>query len=139
MKKRYTALVTVFALLAAVFCGLWLFEKNNLSEMEQLCQINASQALVDFRQYKETRSEGDYWYGVSNYKAFMNTWLALGGHSSAEYLWCNSVYGSMVLSPETVQTHIDELLIAMEIIGKDYADPNGYLRMSELNNLLQHS
>ena len=111
--------------------------------MEQLCQINASQALVDFRQYKEMGAEGDYWYGVSNYKAFMNTWLALAGHSSAEYLWCNSVYGSMVLSPETVQAHIDELLIAMEIIGVDYTDPNGYLRISEriseLNNLLKHS
>lgn len=138
MKKRFAILTAVIALLVVIFCGLWLYERNDQSEMELLCQINAAQALSDFKQYKETGSEGDYRYGVSNYKAFMNTWLALEGGSSAEYLWCNSVYGSMVLSPENVQAHIDELLIAMEIIGTDYTNPNGYLRISELNNLLLH-
>ena len=138
MKKRFTAAIAVLTILAVLFCGLWLSEKNDLSEMEYLCQSNATQALTDFVRYKETGSEGNYWYGVSNYKAFMNTWLAIEGGSSAEYIWCNSVYGYMVLSPEEVQAHIDELLIAMEIIGTDYTNPNGYLRISELNNLLLH-
>ena len=138
MKTKVTISIVALAMLAAVFCGLLLFEKNDHSEMEQLCQTNAAQALSDFRQYKETGAEGNYWYGVSNFKAFMNTWLAIKGGSSAEYLWCNSVYGYMVLSPEEVQAHIDELLTAMEIIGADYTNPNGYLRICELNNQLLH-
>lgn len=138
MRKRFVIVIVALVILALAFCGLWLYEKNNRSEMELLCQSNASQALSDFRQHKELGNEGDYWYGVSNYKAFMNTWLAIEGYSSAEYSWCNSVYGSMVLSPEKVQAHIDELLTAMEIIGEDYTDPNGYIKVSELNNLLQH-
>lgn len=138
MRKRFAAAIVALAILAVAFGGLWLFEKNDHSEMEMLCQTNASQALSDFKQYKTTGAEGDYWYGVSNYKAFMNTWLAIEGQSSAEYSWCNSVYGSMVLMPEKVQVHIDELLAAMEIIGDDYTDPNGYIKISELNNLLRH-
>lgn len=138
MKKRFTAVIAALTMLAVVFCGLWLSERNDLSEMEYLCQSNAMQALSDFKQYKETGSEGNYWYGVSNYKSFMNTWLAMEGGGSAEYSWCNSVYGYMVLSPEAVQAHIDELLTAMEIIGTDYTNPNGYLRISELNNQLRH-
>ena len=94
--------------------------------------------FVRFQTIQDSGAVGDYWYGVSNYKAFMNTWLALEGGSSAEYVWCNSVYGYMVLSPEEVQAHIDELLIAMEIIGTDYTNPNGYLRICELNNQLLH-
>ena len=138
MKKRFTAVVVVVALLAAAFCGLWIYEKNDQSEMIQLCQSNAVQALSDFKSYKETGAEADYWQGVSNFKSFMNSWLAIEGHSSAEYTWCNSVYGSMVISPEKVQANIDELLAAMELIGEDYTDPNGHLRISELNNLLHH-
>jgi hypothetical protein len=69
----------------------------------------------------------------------MNAWLALDNYGSAEYTWCNSVYGSMVLSPEDVKVHIDELIAAMEIIGVDFTDHNGYIKISELNNLLKHS
>ena len=134
MRTKFPMLMITLAILSAAFCSLWLFEKNDHSELELLCQANAAKALSDFSQYKVTGSEGDYWYGVSNYKSFLNTWLVLEGHSSAEYTWCNSVYGSMILSPEKVQAHIEELIVAMEIIGENYINPNGYIK----NNLLLH-
>lgn len=55
-----------------------------------------------------------------------------------ENLWCNSVYGFMVLQPEAVQENIDKQLTAMEIIGNDYTDLDGYLRIQELDNILKH-
>lgn len=33
---------------------------------------------------------------------------------------------------------MDQLITAMRILGRDYRDQNGYLKMSELNNLLMH-
>lgn len=138
MNKKLTVAL-VFTLIAAiVFCGLWIYEKNDRSDMEKLCQYNALQALENFRQYKSSNSEGDYWEGVANFKAFLNTWLTIEGESSADYLWCNGVYGFMVLQPEKVQANIEKLLTAMEIIGEDYTHPSGYQRMNELDNLLKH-
>lgn len=136
-KKLIVALILV-VVAAIIFCSLWIYEKNDQSDVEDLCQYNAAQALTDFRQYKNSNSEGDYWEGVANFKAFLNTWLKIEGKSSADYLWCNSVYGFMVLQPEKVQANIDKLLTAMEIIGEDYTHPSGYQRMNELDNLLKH-
>ena len=136
-KKWFMAFAVALAV-ATVFIGLWVYEKNDNSEIEQLCQINASQALSDFRKYEDSHSEGDYWQGVSNFKAFLNTWLTIEERSSAEYLWCNSVYGFMVLQPEKVQQNMDKVLDALEIIGSDYTHPSGYLKIQELDNILKH-
>lgn len=138
MNKRWIAAFAVVLVAAIVFFGLWIYEKNDQSDMEDLCQYNAAQALDDFRQYKSSNSEGDYWEGVANFKAFLNTWLTIEEKSSAEYLWCNSVYGYMIFQPEVVQENIDILLTSMEIIGEDYMHPSGYLRMQELDNILKH-
>ena len=47
MKTRYTALLVVAVLLAAVFFGLWISEKQNHAELETLCQVSAAQALSE--------------------------------------------------------------------------------------------
>jgi len=138
MKKRITVIITVLTLAAAVFCGLWIQEKNDRSELVRLCQSCAVQSLQDFREYRGTGSEAHYWQGVSNFKAFMNAYLAVNEQSTPEYVWCNSVYGSMVISPAKAQSNVNELIAALEIIGADYTDPNGYIKMAELNNLLKH-
>ena len=138
MNKRSLVLLSLVLAAAIVFCGLWIYEKNDKSDMKDLCQYNAEQAMAEFNRYKSSNAGGDYWKGVANFKAFLNSWLTMEGKSSADYLWCNSVYGFMVLQPEAVQENIDMLLAAMERIGNDYTDPNGYLKMQELDNRLKH-
>lgn len=136
--KKSTALILTFALLAAVFCGLWLRERNDRSELESLAQISAAQALQDFESFAASGSSGDYLEGVANFKSFLHAWLMLSEETPAEYTWFNSVYGFMILHPEQVQSHMEELLVAMRLLGGDFADPNAALRISELNNLLLH-
>jgi len=136
MKKNMAIVVLVIT--TVVFAGLWMYEKNDRSELEQLCQISAAAAWRGFSEYQETGADGHYWEGVANFRAFLNSWVAVEGETPAEYSWFNSVYGFMVLSPEKVQACMDELLTAMEIVGTDYTNPNGPLRISELNNLLIH-
>jgi len=136
--KKLTALAAFLALAAAVFACLWLWEKNDRSELETLCQTNAAIALQEFSAYRETGENGHYWDGVANFRAFLNSWLAASEETPPEYVWFNSVYGFMILAPEKVQAAMDDLVAALEIVGADYTDPNGPLRISELNNRLVH-
>lgn len=138
MNRKWSIVFVVTLIAAIIFCSLWIYERNDISDLEALCQYNAAQALAGFQNFESSTSEGEYWKGVANFKAFLNTWLTVEEKGSAEYLWCNSVYGYMVLQPEAVQDNIDALLTAMDIIGKDYSHPNGYLRMQELDNILKH-
>ena len=58
-------------------------------------------------------------------------------NKSTNYIFCNEVYGSLVLSPELSQTHIADIVYVMKILSENVMDENGYVRMSELRNMLQ--
>ncbi len=136
--KKATALILVLALTSAAFCGLWLREKNNRPELVELAQYSAGEALRSFENYALTGSSGDYHHGVANFRSFLNAWLTLSEETPPDYIWFSSVYDFMLLHPEQVQAHTEELLAAMRLLGEDFTDPNAALRMSELNNLLLH-
>ncbi len=136
--KKTTALILALTVAAAVFCGLWLSEKNDRSELETLAQFSAAEALRCFEDYAAGGSEGSYRDGTAKFRAFLHAWLALSEETPAEYTWFNSVYGFMILHPEQVQLYTEELLAAMRLLGADFTDPNAALRISELNNLLLH-
>ena len=52
-------------------------------------------------------------------------------------IFCNEVYGSLVLSPELSQAHISDIVYVMKILSENVMDENGYVRMLELRNTLQ--
>ena len=138
MKKELLIFTAAVLALACVLCGLWIYEKDDTPELEDLCRYGAAASLAGFEKYAETGDGSEYIYAVADFNVFMKAWLALEGESSPEYTWCNSVYGSMVLEPEHVQENMDKLLEAMRLISADYTDPNGYIKMSELNNVLAY-
>lgn len=133
-----TLLLAVSVSLALLFCGLWIHEKKDQSKIERLCQNSATQSFENFREYKDGKPDEYYWYGVSDFKAFMNTWIILKGSSSFDYIECNKAYANMILKTEKVKEYMDELLIAMGCIAEDYTDANGYIKLAELNNLIEH-
>ena len=45
-------------------------------------------------------------------------------------IFCNEVYGSLVLSPELSQAHISDILHVMKILSENVMGENGYVRMS---------
>ena len=96
------------------------------------------EALENFRSYEKTGKESDYWAGVAEFRAFLDTWLYIEKGSNGAYLSCNSVCGFMMLHPERVQGQTDKLIAALELLAADYKNPNGDLRMMELNNILKH-
>lgn len=139
MKKRtLSILLVIFILLTSLFIGLWQYEKSNTKELESLCQNSIGRALEDFKEYHDMVHVSSYWYGVAEFRTFMTAYLAIHDESNTDYLYCNIVYGSMILDSENTQAHIDELIEALEYLADDYTDPNGYNLMANLGNALNH-
>ena len=121
-----------------IFCSLWIYEINDTSDLEELCKINATSALNEFKRFGETGSEGDYRYGVSDFKAFMNSYKYITEDSSTDYIWCNILYGYMIHEPQKVQIRTDQLIKALEYLCEDIYHPQGYHLISVLNNELRY-
>ena len=78
-------------------------------------------------------------YGVAEFSSFMDAYLYLNDNTSdTEYTYCNIIYGEMALNPEKVQANMQELIETLTILAEDYTNPNGYIRLNELGNLLRY-
>ena len=44
----------------------------------------------------------------------------------------------MALNAEKVQANMQGVIEALAILAEDYTDPNGYIRLNELGNLLRY-
>ena len=138
MKK----IIAILAATTILFFGLWVHEITNQSDAEQLCQHYASGAagsLQSFEMSKELNEEplmGNYWAGVSQFYAFMDTLHALpddGGRNEATYNNCSVIYDHMILAPDEVLAHMDEVLAAMELVGEDFTSSEARQALSQLS------
>ena len=75
----------------------------------------------------------------SNYKRIFQAYYLLidGTNKASNYVFCNEVYGHLVLSPEKSQKHIVEIIEVMEILSINVENEDGYLRMADLRNNMQ--
>ena len=140
MKKPIWVIGLVVIVVLSVACFVFWRQANiERTKMENLCQTSVYQSLDNFKRYAEEGREYLYTYGVAEFRSFMEAYLYLNDNeSSSEYLYCNIVYGEMVLGPEKVQENMEKLIEVLTILAKDYTDKTGYIRMSELGNLLRH-
>ncbi len=136
MKKIFISTVAILLLVAVVFCALWISEKNDRSDMEELCQYSVSGALVDFTEFEKGGADGQYWSAVSHFGTYIDAWTQLGGTETVEYSWCNELYGYMLLKPQAVQENLGELLKALEDLDDDYLNPNGHDRIRFINHII---
>lgn len=136
MKQRWKRGIFLCVLtLSVVFCGLWLYEKNDRAEMEQLCQAAAASSRDAFQEYRDHGNEDAYWRAVADFRTFEQAYFALepDGAASAEYIFCNTVYGALVGSSEDAKKNLDELIVVMTTVAADIYDPNGYIQMADLS------
>lgn len=146
--KKTTILLAAVSLIAVFFCGLWVRAITGYhAEMAQRCQYYAEQAaggLSEYEKFKDINSEsyiGQYWGSVASFYAFKDTLYSLaddGGWNEALYKDCNVLYDHMLLAPEEVFTHMDEVLAAMELLGKDFTAPEARQAISQLAYNLQY-
>lgn len=102
-------------------------------------QAEANKTYTSFSAYQESGDDGDYWQGVAAFYAFQEAYglLTEDTNKSTNRIFCNEVYGSLVLSPELSQAHISDIVYVMKILSENVMDENGYVRMLELRNTLQ--
>lgn len=139
MNKRILAWVlTGVVLLAAVISfGLFL-QRQEPSDMWKLCAASAASAAEDFREFARSGEETDWWSAVAEFRSFMQSYHFLQGESNAEYIWCNSVYGYLLLEPDRAGDQAEALAQAMELLALDPENINGFEIVSRINNALIH-
>ncbi len=127
----------LIVLLLALGVGTWQYNKNEHTKLEVMCKASVNAALEHFEAYDAGRKESDYLAGVAEFRSYMTAYLCLTDEASqAEYLWCNEVYGKMVLHPKTIQEHLPALIDALRNLATDYDDPNGFQGLGRLAGAL---
>lgn len=143
MKK----IIALLLCTTVLFCGLWIHEVTDYSETEELCQYYAEQAaghLYEYEKFKDINNEnhiGQYWGSVSIFYAFKETLHTLpddGGWNEIMYNNCDVVYDHMILAPEEILSHLDEVVAVLELVGEDYDSFEARSTMSELSYNLQY-
>lgn len=137
MKKHtwiYIVLIIVLAILCASF---WQYGSANHNKMEVMCKSSVNAALEHFEEYSISKNEADYISGIAEFRSYMTAYLCLTNEaSSAEYIWCNTLYGEMTLDPEGVKSNIQKLIDALEYLAEDYTHANGFNLIHALTNEL---
>ena len=140
MKKHTWLIGLIVMVVLSVACFMFWRQANiERTRMVNLCQGSVCQSLENFKEYS-TKGDGClYIYGVAEFRSFMNAYLCLNDNASdSEYLYCNIIYGEMVLNPEKVQANMQGVIEALTSLAEDYTDPNGYIRLNELGNFLRY-
>lgn len=107
--------------------------------MVDLCQGSVCRSLESFKEYSAKGDNYLYIYGVAEFRNFMDAYRYLNDNpNDPEYLYCNIIYGEMALNAEKVQANMQGVIEALAILAEDYTDPNGYIRLNELGNLLRY-
>lgn len=141
MKKRIQAAVIICLVISSVvFAMLWQGEKRNRDDVRLLAQSAAAQAYASFQSFQATGEESDYWSAVADFRAFEQAYhlLTENTNKSDNYIFCNEVYGSLLLFPEKSQEHISQVIEVMGILSEDLEDALGHSKMSSLRNTLEH-
>ncbi|MBQ6933050.1 MAG: hypothetical protein IJN37_01545 [Clostridia bacterium] len=137
--KKYRILLACISVIAVIFAILWYFAKNDDSGLYEIAHAGVHGSLEAFRRYAETGSESDYINGLADYNLFLSMAFRLEDSEMNNCKTdCNRLYGSMIITPEKVHENIDALINILEMLDTDLNNPNAYLRMNELNNLLEH-
>ena len=137
--KKYRILLACISIIAVIFAILWYTEKNDDSELYEIAHAGIHSSLDSFLRYTETKSEGDYISAVGDYNLFLSMVFRLEDSYAYQFkLDCNILYGSMLLSREKIDANMNALIDVLEMIDADIDNPNAYVRMNELNNLLEH-
>ena len=132
LKQHITRFLLVcFAATTLIFGALWNKERNDKSEILLLAQASASDAYAQFSTYQRSGENSDYWHAVSAFRSFQQAYYLLVKDTNKvpNYVFCNEVYGSLILAPERSQTHISEITETMALLAENVEDENGYLLM----------
>lgn len=138
-KRIAVILIVVLAAATVTFGVLWQSALRDHSDLETLAQVSADEACTRFSDFQKRGDDGDYWGGVAAFHSFQQAHILLteGTSQAADRVFCSEVYGALLLKPELAKAHMAEVIAVMELLSRDVADANAYVRMAELGNTLE--
>ncbi len=138
MKKRLIyGLTAVLLCLCLIFCGLWMQERNNQEDLEQLCRLSAMRAMERFTDYRDTGSAYDYAYGVSELTSFYNAYCLLSENTHTNRISLNQLLGKLMYFPKLETHEIEYLMDAMGMLSRNPEDENAYWKLTYVYNVLE--
>ncbi len=135
--KRMYGLTAVFLCLCLVFCGLWIQERREQENLEQLCQGSAMRAMERFLDYRDTGSAYDYAYGVSELTSFYNAYCLLDENTHTNRVSLNQLLGKLMYFPPLEKPEIESLMDAMAMLSRNPEDENAYWKLTYVYNVLE--
>ena len=129
--RRITVIFLVTAMILAVVFGfLWYRERNDHTDLEQLCAHSASSAHARFCDYHATGSTFSYHYGVAELVSFYNSYKLLcvetQGSTDTNCLYLNNLIGSLMLSREAPEEVSDQLVAITALLSENIYDDNAF-------------
>lgn len=137
-QKGLALALAALVLLAAIAALGPVMDARDPSDLWTLCVSGASGAAEDFREYARTGSETAWWSAVAEYRVFMQAYHLIRDGTTAEYTWCNSVYGFLLKGPQQAGDQAEELARAMELLAENPETANGFEIISRVNNEFLH-
>lgn len=139
-RRLLTGLVILAALAALVLGALWQSAVRDDRDLVSIAQAGAIEAHVRFVDFQALGEESDYWGGVAAFHTFRTacTLLMEDTSGTADRVYCDEVYGSLLVTPDRAREHITLLIDALEMLSKDVRDPTGWQRMLLLRDALCH-
>lgn len=139
--KRLMAVLLAIALcLSGVLYGLWVKERNDHSELEELAQYCANSANKRFEDYRARPSDFNFNYGVSEFVSFYNAYFKLtvekDGSTDSNVLYINQLIADLMFEPEEAKGYIDELIQITNLLEADIYDDEAYRLIFSLHNQL---
>lgn len=139
MNKRVLALVLAAVVLMAAVAVVGAVTGNREpSDIWLLCTSSAAGAAEDFREFARSGTETAWWSAVAEFRVFMQAYHMIQAEASAEYTWCNLVYGFLLRGPDRAGDQAEILAQAMELLSRNPEDINGFEIISRVNNELIH-
>lgn len=142
MKNRKGNVILIAVLLCAsfVFAGLWIGEKRDHSELEDLCVSSAYRAYDRFSRYLDSGSAYDYAYGVAELESFFNSYMSLvvleTGSTDPNCVYLNQLIGTLMDYPELTK-HQKMMLVSISAgLKENIYDLNVYDDIFALYNEL---
>lgn len=140
MKKAWITIAFVIVFIVPTFLCIHLYQQKATEHknLEATCENSITSSLEYFQSYLATEKESDYIAGVSEFRVYMASYHCLMKmENNANYVWCNALYGEMVLNAEEMKSHIPKLIAALEYLATDYQHPNGFQLIFNLTNQIE--
>ena len=139
-RKVYVFLIALLLCASIIFAGLWIGEKRDHSELEDLCIYSAYSAYDRFSRYLENGSAYDYAYGVAELESFLNSYMSLvvlkTGSTDPNCVYLNQLIGVLMDQPELTDSQKMMLVSICAGLKENIYDLNVYDDIFALYNEL---